>query len=346
LEHAGCWFLQSGIQEASGGVARYYRAETGANLPVSNEITGYFAATLIELHRLTHRAEYLDAAVRAAHFLIRDGWDPHSFTFPFEPASRLAYFFDIGIIVRGLLAVWRVTEEEALYACARDAALSLAFDFMGDGAFHPVISLPDKQPLAYEQRWSRRPGCFQLKSALAWREIGDPQAERMFDAILAFALADHETFLQSENDRDKLMDRLHAECYFLEGLLPVADRPAERVALAEGVARTAALLEDIAPQFERSDVYAQLLRIRLIAHHAGVLAIDETRAAAEAARLTTFQERASTDPRVRGGFWFGQKRAATLPFSNPVSTAFAVQALALWEDHCAGRWDFTLDRLI
>ena len=35
-----------------------------------------------------------------------------------------------------------------------------------------------------------------------------------------------------------------------------------------------------------------------------------------------------------------------LPFSNPVSTAFCVQALALWDDHQAGRWSFELPQLI
>src|ERR1700683_322074 len=48
-ERAGCWLLHSGIQEASGGVARYHLAEGGRNLPVSNEITGYFASALVDL---------------------------------------------------------------------------------------------------------------------------------------------------------------------------------------------------------------------------------------------------------------------------------------------------------
>ncbi len=39
LEHAGCWFLNSGIQEPDGGVARYYRSDAGRNAAVSNEIT-------------------------------------------------------------------------------------------------------------------------------------------------------------------------------------------------------------------------------------------------------------------------------------------------------------------
>jgi hypothetical protein len=164
--------------------------------------------------------------------------------------------------------------------------------------------------------------------------------------MLDYALADHHTFLELENERDRLMDWLHAECYFLEGLLFALDREDVRAALAEGIARTATLLQESSPRFERSDVYAQLLRVRLIAHHAGAVALDETSAAEEAGRLATFQETTSFDARVRGGFWFGVKNRATLPFSNPVSTAFATQALALWNDHRAGRWDFELCRLI
>jgi hypothetical protein len=79
--------------------------------------------------------------------------------------------------------------------------LSLAFDFIGDGAFHPVVTLPDKQPLAYEPRWSRSPGCYQLKSATAWLGVGDDHAARMFDAALKSALATHECFLPGDTDR-------------------------------------------------------------------------------------------------------------------------------------------------
>jgi hypothetical protein len=342
LEHAGCWFLHSGIQDREGGVARFYRSDSESNAAVSTEITGYAASALAYLHARTGKQEYLDAAVRAARYLTRDAWDSAASTFPFEPGSNRAYFFDIGIIVRGLLAVWRATGEEEFRARAQEAALSLAFDFLADGAFHPVISLPEKQPLPEEPRWSRKPGCYQLKSALAWREVGDPAAAQMFDAALSFALANHEEFLQNENDREKLMDRLHAYCYFLEALLYTS----ERQALDWGVSRVARLLREIAPEFERSDVNAQLLRVRLGAHHLGLVPLDETAAREEAARTASFQALDATDPRLRGGFWFGRKRSQTLPFSNPVSTAFCAQALALWGDHQAGRWSFELPQLI
>jgi hypothetical protein len=347
LDHAGCWFLHSGIQESDGGVARYYRSDSRTNAAVSTEITGYAASTLAYLHSRTGKQEYLDAAVRAARYLTHEVWDSAPSTFPFEPGSDRAYFFDIGIIVRGLLAVWRATGEDEFHSRAQEATLSLAFDFLGDGTFHPVISLPDKQPLPPEpqqaQRWSRKPGCYQLKSALAWREIGDPHARQLFDAAVAVALTNHERFLEEESDREKLMDRLHAYCYFLEALLFTAGTSE---ALASGISRVGQLLRQIQPVFERSDVNAQLLRIRLVAHHLGIVTLDENAAREEAVRTASFQALDSTDVHLRGGFWFGRKGEQLLPFSNPVSTAFCLQALALWGDHQAGRWSFELPQLI
>jgi hypothetical protein len=345
LEDAGHWFLRSGIQELSGGVARYFRSDSGENAPASHEITGYAVSALVYMHRLTGVPEYLDAAVRAARFLARKAWSGENGTFPFEPASPLAYFFDTGIIVRGLLAAWRATGDDEFRSRASDAALSLAFDFLGDGLFHPVISLPDKQPVPPETRWSRCPGCYQLKSALAWRELGDPDAVRLFEAALARALVSHESFLEGETNLEKIVDRLHAYCYFLEALLAVADRPECRRAFGGGVDRVASLRREAAPAFERSDVCAQLLRLRLIAHHLGAAPLDKKAAGEEADRVASYQA-TSADPRIHGGFWFGQKGGQRLPFVNPASTFFGLQALELWREHRAGEWRFQLNELI
>ena len=334
--------MHSGIQGRDGGVARFYRSDSATNAAVSTEITGYAASTLAYLHSRTGKQEYLDAAVHAARYLTCDVWDSAASTFPFEPGSDRAYFFDIGIIVRGLLAVWRATGEEEFRSRAQEATLSLAFDFLGENSFHPVISLPDKQPLPEDPRWSRKSGCYQLKSALAWREIGDPHARQLFDAALGFALVSHERFLSEETDREKLMDRLHAYCYFLEALLFTS----EGEELKWGIKRVAQLLREIGPSFERSDVNAQLLRVRLVAHHLGIVALDEGAAQEEASHAASFQALDSDDVRLRGGFWFGRKGQQMLPFSNPVSTAFCLQALALWDDHQSGRWSFELPQLI
>jgi hypothetical protein len=346
LERAGRWFLESGIQRADGGVARYYRSDLQANAPVSNEITGYAVSTLAYLYERTEQVAYCNAALRAARFLTRSAWDTANATFPFEPGSNLGYFFDTGIIVRGLLAAYRISGDDEFRERAHQGALSLAFDFLGEGMFHPVIALPEKQPLPHEPRWSRSPGCYQLKSALAWHDLGDEHAVRLFEAVLAYSLGTHASFLDSEQDMEKVMDRLHAYCYFLEALLAVSGRPDVHDALAAGITRVARLLRETALRFERSDVWAQLLRVRLIAHHHGAVELDTRSAEEEAERVVAFQEVRETDLRLAGGFWFGSKGGQLLPYSNPVSTAFAMQGLALWQDHRKGEWSFTLAQLV
>jgi hypothetical protein len=52
--------------------------------------------------------------------------------------------------------------------------------------------------------------------------------------------------------------------------------------------------------------------------------MDEEKAAEEAEALAKFQ-------REDGGWWFGRKDGEMMPFINPVSAAFAAQALDLWE---------------
>ena len=341
LEAAGRWFLRSGIQESHGGVARYYRSDLRQNAPVSTEITGYAVSALLFFHSRTGKAEYLDAALQAARFLTVTAWNPKLGTFPFEHSANgggsraLAYFFDCGIIVRGLLAAWRVSKESEFRDTAVAAGRAMAKDFQGREAIHPILDLPDKRPLAYETRWSASPGCYQLKSAMAWQELfeatGEMEFFRAYEAAVAAALANDYDFLPGETNREKVMDRLHAYAYFLEGLTPMLHRSDCAHAYREGIERASAYLFEIAPMFARSDVYAQLLRVRLLGEASGVIPLDHAAAAHEAGQAATFQV-SSEDDRVAGGFLFGRKCGEAMPFVNPVSTAFCVQALAWWDD--------------
>jgi len=338
LAHAGEWFLHSGIQESNGGVARYHRTDTRRNLAVSTEITGYALSAFVYLHHLSRDPRYLDAARRAARYLTQQAWDPAVRAMPFETGpSEFAYFFDCGIIARGLLAYWQVSrDQEALDTAVATGEMMLRDFAAPAGDFHPILALPSKAPLDRDAtRWSRSPGCYQLKAAMAWWDLfeatGDERFREPYLQVLEASLASCRDFLPGHPDRARVMDRLHAFCYFLEGLLPRAPfEPRCATALAEGIDTVAHHLRDIAPEFARSDVFAQLLRARLYAAHAGAVPLERACAEWEAAQLAGFQ-------RTDGGYWFGRKAGEWLPFSNPVSTAFAAQALEFWQGHLAPR---------
>jgi hypothetical protein len=339
LARSGHWFLHSGIQSAIGGVARFYRADLKKNRPVSTEITGYTASALIFLYSATKDDRYLERARLTAHFLCEHAWDAGLGTFPFEHPSPSAdtahqsYFFDCGIIVRGLLAVWRVTREQRLLDVAVAAAHGMLQDFHTGTDFHPILELPERRPLERIDHWSRTPGCYQLKSALAWWEIakvtGDETLRAAYLELLESSLGSYRNFLPGTSERVRIMDRLHPACYFLESLYPVLDRPDCVEAYRYFLGEIGRYLREIAPEFCRSDVYAQLLRARI--YGAGVVPLDEVAAQEEASALVEFQV-ASEDTRLDGGFFFGRRNGEMVPHANPVSTAFGMQALWVWQN--------------
>jgi len=334
IQRALNWLLHSGIQSKNGGVARFYRSDRQINNPVSTEITGYHAGTLAWLYTATGNQEALSRAIETADFLVDKAWDATLRTFPFEyPHPSPTYFFDNGIIVRGLLAVWSITQTPRYWEVAQTCAERMVLDFDAGFDFHPILSLPSKVAELRDPRWSRSSGCYQLKAAVGWHEISHATEHKelyaAWDRLRIQAIEGHDEFLPGHTDQERVVDRLHAYCYFLEALLATPQNPECSRAIAVGTQRVAYLLHKIAPAFVRSDVYAQLLRIRIYADHTGALPLDVHTAALEAEQLAAFQL-TSTDARIDGGFCFGRQGEQMLPYVNPVSTDFAVQALHLW----------------
>lgn len=310
-------------------MSRYFRGDSGVRLANSTEITGYAVAGLLLLG-------LDDEARRAGDFLARRAWNPDLHIFPFEldGPRRLAYFFDSGIIARGLIRLAEATDGETYWIAAEAAARSMVRDFPAEQGYHPILELPSKAPVAYADWWSRRPGCFHLKAALAWRELWGPD-DPDYRRQLEFSVRSASELLAGETDEAKLMDRLHPYCYFLEGLAPVAAHYPD--AMRNGIAEVSAHLHRLAGRVCRSDVYAQLLRVRLLADALGVADLDDEAARIEADALAGMQIE-SEDPRVDGAFAFGRRDGKLIPHANPVSTIFAIQALDWWQDHRRGRF--------
>ncbi|MGJ5816813.1 hypothetical protein [Paludibaculum fermentans] len=344
LSRAGQWHLLSGIQEAEGGVARYHYISENRNARVSTEITGYTVSALLELYDRSCEDSYLEAAARGGDLLVK-AWDGRSSAMPFEwSASGVlpehhSYFFDNGIIARALLRLWRATGSQQYLDMAVCCGESMSRDFVNRHDIHPILTLPGKCPVARDARWSRSSDCYQLKSALAWLDLyevtGNESFRSEFEWTLERALQTHGEFFDHEPQNHRIMDRLHAYGYFLEAILAVSERPEVRQALEEGIEREAAHLRAVRHEFERSDANAQLLRVRLWADAQGAVALNQE-AAAQEARWAAAYQMESEDPRLDGGFNFGRREGVLSNYSNPVSTAFCLQALALWDDYQQG----------
>ncbi len=76
-------------------------------------------------------------------------------------------------------------------------------DFRTHEGIHPILSLPHKQPLPHASNWSSAPGCYQLKSALAWYEpfeiTGEASFIQAYESVLHDALRSEQSFSRGRN---------------------------------------------------------------------------------------------------------------------------------------------------
>ena len=153
---------------------------------------------------------------------------------------------------------------------------------------------------------------------------------KVADNLLSWSMRQHEMFLPGSDEPDLVADRLHAYCYFLEGLLPYLERRFECAQMLQaGITKVEKLVLETRRALERSDVIAQLLRLRLLADYIGVVELDLSAASWEADSIPAFQL-FTADKRSNGAFSFGRRAGKLAPHASPVSTIFCLQALRMW----------------
>ena len=341
IHSAWQWLSRSGIQNESGGVARFYRADIQEYRDVSTQSTAFFISTFLRLGDYPQGSAPYEA-LRAGGFLLDRAFHRSKELFAHEVHGRdnnpsaFAYFFDCSIIIRSLVDLWKATKEPAYVECAERCGFAVQ-NLMSrmDGSFFAVYDFARDQPIDDGETWSKQAEVYQLKASLALQELTDATGLSEFvatsDMLRRWCLKRHESFIPDYGDSQERMSRLHAYCYFLEGLLQEASQDVDcSRALQWGILRVENLVEEMGPEFQRSDVLAQLLRLRFYADTFGVLEIDRATVESEVAALIEFQQQ-SSDPRVDGGFAFARRGAELVHHINPLSTVLALQALTMWE---------------
>src|SRR6185436_18909050 len=107
----------------------------------------------------------------------------------------------------------RATGRDEFLEVAVEIGNAMARDFAAAGDYHPILALPDKQPVERDPlRWSRAPGCYQLKAAMAWWDLqeatGDHRFRQFYDDLLETLLRTYDSFLPGHPQQEQVMDRL------------------------------------------------------------------------------------------------------------------------------------------
>ncbi len=368
------WLLTSGVQVVGddprhhGGFASWYDTGTQSMPYVYSEITGYLVTSMCASHARTGDPRTLASATAAGDWLLRTAHpDTGGFRclWPLTP-SRFdykidqIYTFDTGVIVSGLVNLYRAGGDARHLAAARTAAdWLLRVMQKRDGLFLPVYDIAAGTPPAESPaEWSLCAGAYHTKVALGLLNLFEVTGAAAYrDA--AVAACDAALALQRPDGRFVTFPpdggtNCHPHAYAAEGLW-VVGRLLERDDFLAASARATDWLlamqsadgmiprhwHDGQPVYhERVDVLGQTLRLAAIHLAEGRIADSPAlrRRLDLLAGHILANQMTSQDPRIDGGFAFGRLSDGTpMPHVNVWVTAFAAQALAAYDDLRTGR---------
>jgi len=343
------WLGYSGIQTPSGAVADFYHVENRVYSETSTLSSAYLLDALLKLVEMED--EVPDFVTVTAEYLMNQKRDEETQFFvssdPIGDYGPLASLFDCGVVMQALAGLSELSRNyEFVTAAERCGTAFLTRMSRVDGSFFPVYDLASKEALEITGDWKTEAGVHLLKSANAARFVHDLTGNGDLRDIAGFmvrwAVRDHEGFLDVDEPAAKMTERMHGYCCFLDGLLPTASRDLMVMQTLQGgfldvEERTAAL----ASTYERCEVTAQMLRLRLFCDLMGIVELDQTAAEQEAESLLSFQIY-SDDPAANGGFSPAKIDGVRVPIVATRATAYASQALEMWSDQadCAfsGDW--------
>lgn len=373
IDAAGLWLTDSGVQVVSpnpdhaGGFVSWYEQDTGEMPYVYSEITGYLATMMSFMHDLSGEARYLNAAVKAAEWLNRTAHTSGSFRclFPLRPSRfdykhQQLYAFDTGVILNGLCEVIRLTGRSDLLASARRAGDWLIESAqLPNGGFQAVFDLSEGRYLLNDAEWSLCPGSYHTKVAIGLLNLASLTGETRYrDAavrVCDFALSFQQPDGRFVSFPSEGGTNAHAHAYSAEGLWVAGSLLERDDYLQSSVRATEWLLrwqspEGLVPRHfhngvptynERVDILAQALRLGAIHLAQGRLDPALGERLAPLAEVVTRNQVRAGDSRSLGGFHFGRlSDGKPMPHVNVWVSAFAIQALHLYQGLALGREPF------
>ncbi len=318
------WLLSSGIQiqagPEAGAVAGWLNVE-GEPAFAYTEITGYYLSCMAFMRKVGRSepnvALNVNRAVTWLHAKCTNGDAPLTRYYLQQGVAdwrnEAVFSFDLAIVLRGLASVKGLVPERM----RQDTVAALRRYFCrfvsSDRQLVPYIHRTDK---LLPDRWSTRPGPYQLKTAAALLCSGDGQEEELKQASLNMYERWRAPFFPRS-------DELHAALYAVEGLILFGARGCD-----EAWKAAADQYERCAEQFTyvRSDVVAQALRAGCVLQSRGLLprrGWDE--------RISKLADALAGFVGQDGAVLYSDPSVSSVPHLNACSAIFAYQAFTFYQ---------------
>lgn len=356
IKKAIAWLLNSGIQNApgsldtrgvdiSGSFNAWFNPNARTHTYAYTEISGYALTSLAHLHDEFKDTEFLRRAEYAAEWLLSiqtpDGAFPTAFYKVHDAPQKPNEYhtFDVGMVLNGLLNLYRATKEKKYLDAAKRAGDWLASLVRSTGSLPATVG-DEGDVKDHAGTWSTQSGPYHTKNVIGLLNLYDITKDEAYKKA-AVSLSEYALTRQTPEGQfltygELWGTNLHPHLYTAEGLY-VAGEYLEDKRYTEAARRAATwaldnMKDGIVPRHkqneslnynERADVLAQAYRMgRLVSpDHPQLNALLE--------KLTEYQS-LGDDSRQYGGFLFGKSSAGdALPHVNAWVTMFMLQALML-----------------
>ena len=358
------WLLKSGIRIKDGDDKGALYGWKNLNPPsypfVYSEITGYAVSCFSWICSELGRPEALHAAKEAAQWIIRKmnsefllaaGYVKEDSFVQKGDLSNQIYLFDNGMVMIGLLNLYKISRKKDLLQFASNMADSLLKHFFNGSNISAALLDRFYKPMEMnEVKWSTVPGGYHSKLSMGLLELSkltdNTNYIRISNAICDFAMS-----LQNPDGRFEMRPKseityLHPQLYACEGLIYSGIYESNEKYLnsgLQGIIWAAEQLNDrgglprdnSGASVEQSDAMCQLLRLLILCHSDLVKLIDESSLTEMIkklhARIIDFCIISGNDDRGSIKYHLGVDTACSW------CTMFCLQALTLWQKRTTGQ---------
>lgn len=368
ISDAKFWVMESGIQnkdldpQINGSYNAWYDSDTGEYSYLYSEITGYFITLMCYFYNISKDNRYLINGENAANWLLNTTYEINGafrclFTkgrpSKYDHKHNEMYSFDNGVIVNGLVNLFRLTKKEKYLAAAITTSDWLIQTAQTQaGLFQPVYDIDDGRFFESDKEWSMSSGSYHVKIAIGLLNLYDltenkrylNAATKVCDITLGYQLTSgrYISFLSKGGTN------VHPHCYTAEGLW-VAGKFLKRDDYLDSSAKGIKWLLDlqnsdgVIPRLyfddkpvyhERIDAIAQTIRMAII--HIVEKRLDScyySHIEKLISLMLKYQVKEGNKHELGGIYWGKTSNGKIMGHPNSWVTAFSIQALMIHEDY-------------
>jgi hypothetical protein len=361
------WLEESGIQNTkqsklNGSVNAWYDPNSKKYSFVYSEINGYFMTMMVFLYKRTGDIKYLEKGLKSAKWLISNAQEKNGgfrCLFLIDKSSshvhkqNQIYSFDNGVILNGLVALYKETKKIFLIKSAKKCA-SWIINYCIDKNYlvKPVYEIDENKFFESDKEWSTTSGSYHAKIAIGLANLYTVIKNKSY-INNAIKICNTSLNFQERNGRFvsfpfKGGTNAHPHCYSAEGLWVLGTFLKKKKYLFASKKATDWILSK-QNQFgriprlflmessnfnERIDSIAQTIRLILLTQKEKKLSVNKKNKLKKLVKiLISYQNSEIKNLKERGAFKWGKYSNGKFSnHSNSWVTFFGIQALYFYKD--------------